>query len=199
MAHAIWSGAINFGLVTIPVKLFTAVKTDELSFNLAARKGRGTHQVRARLQRGRQAGAVGRDRQRVRVRKGPVRHAHRRGFQESQSRGDAVGRHPRVRRTRQDQPDVLRQAVLSRTDQTGAPRLRAAARGARAQQSRRDRARRHAYERVHRRREADRRRARARTHALGERDRRARHARDSQPRNAARERDEDGQACSSTR
>ena len=34
MAHAIWSGSINFGLVTIPVKLFTAVKTDELSFNL---------------------------------------------------------------------------------------------------------------------------------------------------------------------
>jgi DNA end-binding protein Ku len=34
MAHAIWSGAINFGLVTIPVKLFTAVKTEELSFNL---------------------------------------------------------------------------------------------------------------------------------------------------------------------
>ncbi len=34
MANAIWSGAINFGLVTIPVKLFTAVKTDELSFNM---------------------------------------------------------------------------------------------------------------------------------------------------------------------
>jgi DNA end-binding protein Ku len=34
MAHPIWSGAINFGLVTIPVKLFTAVRTDELSFNM---------------------------------------------------------------------------------------------------------------------------------------------------------------------
>ncbi|MEO6835547.1 MAG: Ku protein [Candidatus Tumulicola sp.] len=34
MAHAIWSGSINFGLVTIPVKLFTAVKSDELSFNM---------------------------------------------------------------------------------------------------------------------------------------------------------------------
>ena len=41
MAHAIWSGAINFGLVTIPVKLFTAVKTDELSFNLLHRKDEG--------------------------------------------------------------------------------------------------------------------------------------------------------------
>ncbi|MGB8520181.1 MAG: Ku protein [Candidatus Tumulicola sp.] len=41
MAHAIWSGAINFGLVTIPVKVFTAVKTDELSFNLLHKKDEG--------------------------------------------------------------------------------------------------------------------------------------------------------------
>jgi DNA end-binding protein Ku len=41
MAHAIWSGAINFGLVTIPVKLFTAVKTDDLSFNLLHAKDDG--------------------------------------------------------------------------------------------------------------------------------------------------------------
>ncbi|HLY04035.1 MAG TPA: Ku protein [Candidatus Cybelea sp.] len=41
MAHAIWSGAINFGLVTIPVKLFTAVKTDDLSFNLLHKKDEG--------------------------------------------------------------------------------------------------------------------------------------------------------------
>jgi DNA end-binding protein Ku len=41
MAHAIWSGAINFGLVTIPVKLFTAVRTDELSFNMLHKKDEG--------------------------------------------------------------------------------------------------------------------------------------------------------------
>ncbi len=33
MAHAIWSGTINFGLVTIPVKLFTAVRTNDLRFH----------------------------------------------------------------------------------------------------------------------------------------------------------------------
>lgn len=33
MAHAIWSGAINFGLVTISVKLFTAVRANDLRFN----------------------------------------------------------------------------------------------------------------------------------------------------------------------
>ena len=41
MAHAIWSGSINFGLVTIPVKVFTAVRTDELSFNLLHKKDEG--------------------------------------------------------------------------------------------------------------------------------------------------------------
>jgi DNA end-binding protein Ku len=41
MAHSIWSGAINFGLVTIPVKLFTAVRTDELSFNMLHGKDEG--------------------------------------------------------------------------------------------------------------------------------------------------------------
>lgn len=33
MAHAIWTGAISFGLVTIPVKLFTAVRSSDLRFN----------------------------------------------------------------------------------------------------------------------------------------------------------------------
>ncbi len=41
MAHALWSGAINFGLVTIPVKLFTAVRSDELSFNMLHVKDEG--------------------------------------------------------------------------------------------------------------------------------------------------------------
>jgi DNA end-binding protein Ku len=41
MAHAIWSGAINFGLVTIPVKLFTAVRGNELKFNFLHKKDDG--------------------------------------------------------------------------------------------------------------------------------------------------------------
>jgi len=41
MAHAIWSGAINFGLVTIPVKLFTAVRSDDLRFNFLHKKDDG--------------------------------------------------------------------------------------------------------------------------------------------------------------
>ncbi|MGH7707615.1 MAG: Ku protein [Vulcanimicrobiaceae bacterium] len=41
MAHAIWSGSVNFGLVTIPVKVFTAVKGNDLSFNMIHAKDGG--------------------------------------------------------------------------------------------------------------------------------------------------------------
>jgi DNA end-binding protein Ku len=41
VAHAIWSGAINFGLVTIPVKLFTAVRTNDLRFNFLHKQDEG--------------------------------------------------------------------------------------------------------------------------------------------------------------
>ena len=41
MARAIWSGAINFGLVTIPVKLMTAVRDNGIHFNLLHEKDMG--------------------------------------------------------------------------------------------------------------------------------------------------------------
>jgi DNA end-binding protein Ku len=43
MANALWSGSINFGLVTIPVKLFTAVRGggSELSFHFLHGKDKG--------------------------------------------------------------------------------------------------------------------------------------------------------------
>ncbi|HEY0614416.1 MAG TPA: Ku protein [Candidatus Elarobacter sp.] len=40
-AHAIWSGAINFGPVTIPVKLYTAVRSNDLRFNFLHKKDEG--------------------------------------------------------------------------------------------------------------------------------------------------------------
>jgi DNA end-binding protein Ku len=42
MAHALWSGSINFGLVSIPVKLFTAVRGgNEISFHFLHKKDKG--------------------------------------------------------------------------------------------------------------------------------------------------------------
>jgi non-homologous end joining protein Ku len=34
MARAIWSGSIGFGMVSIPVKLFGATESKDISFNL---------------------------------------------------------------------------------------------------------------------------------------------------------------------
>jgi len=42
MAHALWSGSINFGLVTIPVKLFSAVRSgSDISFHFLHKKDKG--------------------------------------------------------------------------------------------------------------------------------------------------------------
>ena len=41
VAHAIWNGTINFGLVTIPVKLQTAVRANDLRFNFLHKKDEG--------------------------------------------------------------------------------------------------------------------------------------------------------------
>jgi DNA end-binding protein Ku len=41
LAHAIWTGAISFGLVTIPVKLFTAVRGSDLRFNFLHKADEG--------------------------------------------------------------------------------------------------------------------------------------------------------------
>jgi DNA end-binding protein Ku len=41
MAHAIWSGAINFGLVSIPVRLVSAVRANDLSFHMLHAKDKG--------------------------------------------------------------------------------------------------------------------------------------------------------------
>ena len=93
MAHAIWSGAINFGLVTIPVKLFTAVKTDDLSFNMLQQKDEG------RIKYERVCSVDGKPVpwdeivKGYEYEKGQYVILDRRRFQKGQSGGDAVGRH----------------------------------------------------------------------------------------------------------
>jgi DNA end-binding protein Ku len=38
-AHSIWSGSISFGLVNIPIKVYTATEKNEFSFNQLDEKG----------------------------------------------------------------------------------------------------------------------------------------------------------------
>ena len=93
MAHAIWSGAINFGLVTIPVKLFTAVRTNDLRFNFLHKKDDG------RISNERHCTVCGEKVEYADLvrgyeyEKGHYVIAQRRRFQACQPRGDAVGRH----------------------------------------------------------------------------------------------------------
>ena len=60
MPRPIWTGAISFGRVTIPVNLYSAIERREtLSFSLLHRKDHAPHPEQADLQRGRCRGAVG--------------------------------------------------------------------------------------------------------------------------------------------
>ncbi len=59
MARAIWSGAISFGLVSIPVKLFNAVSRKTVSFNQL--DGRTGSRVRQKLVSAADGEEVGRD------------------------------------------------------------------------------------------------------------------------------------------
>ncbi len=59
MARAIWSGAISFGLVSIPVKLFNAVSRKSVSFNQL--DGRTGSRVRQKLVSAADGEEVGRD------------------------------------------------------------------------------------------------------------------------------------------
>ena len=128
MPHAIWSGAINFGLVTIPVKLFTAVRTNDLRFNFLHKNDEG------RINNVRRCSLDGKD-----VAYGDLvrGYEYEKGkyviltttISRGRGRGDAVGRHRAVRRPRRDQPDVLRYALLLRAREERPARLRALARG----------------------------------------------------------------------
>ncbi|MDQ4131257.1 MAG: Ku protein [Actinomycetota bacterium] len=46
MARAIWSGAISFGLVNVPVKLYPAVRSNTLRFHQLTREGQRVRQKR---------------------------------------------------------------------------------------------------------------------------------------------------------
>jgi DNA end-binding protein Ku len=77
MPRPIWKGAISFGLVTIPVNLYSAVERSEtLSFNLLHKKDNAPNPEQAVLLRGRRRGPVERSREGLRVRERSVRRRH---------------------------------------------------------------------------------------------------------------------------
>ena len=98
MARSIWKGSIAFGLVNIPVELYSAVRDHRPKFRLLHAKDEarcGTTRVPDR----RQARRVGGPRQGLRVREGTVRRDHQGRLQDRRGREDEDDRHPRLRRS----------------------------------------------------------------------------------------------------
>jgi len=54
MARAIWSGTISFGLVNVPVKLYSAVHSKDLQFHQFDPKGNRIRQKRVSEKTGRE-------------------------------------------------------------------------------------------------------------------------------------------------
>ena len=108
--HSIGSGTISFGLVSIPIKLYTAASSAGVSLQPAPRQVRQPHQAAdllPGLQRGRRA-------RRALVKgyefaEGPVRPVHRRGAEGARGRGVEGDRHRRVRPAGEGRPDLLRE------------------------------------------------------------------------------------------
>ena len=73
MARAIWSGAISFGLVNVPVKLFSAVSKKTVRFNQLDAERAARASSRSASARRRRGGPVRADREGLRDRAGPLR------------------------------------------------------------------------------------------------------------------------------
>ena len=122
MARALWKGAISFGLVNIPVELYPGRRAQGVQV-LDARQARPVAgRLQALQQEDRQGSRVGRHRQGLRIREGPVRRAVRRGLPARQRQGHADDRHPGVRAGRRNPAAVLRDAVLPRAEPSAARR-----------------------------------------------------------------------------
>ena len=105
--RSIWKGTVSFGLVTIPVKLYSATEERDVAF----------HQVRrsdgSRIKYKRVAAADGeevpvrRDRQGLRAAHRRDRRAHRRGLRRPAADHPEDGRRPAVRAAGGGRPDLL--------------------------------------------------------------------------------------------
>src|ERR671927_130188 len=118
MPRSMWSGAISFGLVNVPIKLYSAVNRKTVRFNqLNGKTGHRIAQKRVDPQTGEEV-------------------AYEdivKGYELTKDRyvlitQDEHDRHRGLRRPRRHRPGLLRPSVLPRAGQGGGEGLRAAAR-----------------------------------------------------------------------
>ena len=117
--RAIWSGTISFGLVSVPVRMYSATESKELRFHFLhkddlqpigydkVRKDTGEHVDPDDVVRG------------FEIEKGALRPDRGRGPRPARHRADAFDRHLRLRRPRRDRPDLLPQGLLPAPGRTG--------------------------------------------------------------------------------
>jgi non-homologous end joining protein Ku len=111
MPRPIWSGTISIGLVSVPVKMYSATESKELRFHFLhkddlepigydkVRKDTGEHVDPDEIVRG------------FEVEQGPLRRADGGGPGPSRHRAHALDRHLRLRGHRRDRPDLLPEGV----------------------------------------------------------------------------------------
>ena len=135
MPRAIWTGSLSFGLVNVPVGLFSATDDKAIHFNQFQAGHARPHPPEARQRAHRGRGRVRGRRQGIRPRRGRVRDRHARGARVGGAGPLPDHRDHRLRRPRRHRPHLLQVDVLP-----GAPRraggapLRPAARGDGAEQ-----------------------------------------------------------------
>ena len=121
MPRAMWSGAISFGLVNIPVKLYKATAASLGQAALVSSNPQDLRHAPAPpplVPQGRRGGALGRGRQGLRVREGQVRRGLRRGARRAVARrGLRDRRHRELRRARRGRSHLLRPRLLHRARQ----------------------------------------------------------------------------------
>ena len=114
MPRAMWKGAIQFGLVTIPVKLYTATESGKtISFNMLHEKDLTRIQMKIYCPvEDEEVISAHRHGQGLRVRAGPVRRHHGRGPREGAAQDGPFDRDRAVHRSDEDSDDPLREAGL---------------------------------------------------------------------------------------
>ena len=128
MPRSIWKGAISFGLVNIPVTLYSAESPQELRFNQLDKR------TMSRVREKRVDEKTGQEVPYEDIVKGYDTGGGRYvvltedDLKRGQPQGDADGQHPRLRERRRDRHRLLRQALLPGADRLGQEGLRAPAR-----------------------------------------------------------------------
>ena len=110
MARAIWSGSISFGLLNVPVKLYSAVSKQTVRFRELREADGARDPPQAGRRDGRQGGPLREDRQGLRVsRPTSTCSLTKDELAELDAEEDPRDRDPGLRRPRRDRPDLLRQ------------------------------------------------------------------------------------------